>query len=435
MDERFIDVSYDEDNGLRLIDAINALRRHFLVCLAAGIAVAGLFLGYTLTQMTPQFEASFTVYASNRPAIEESDDQETTPYYLGAGDVDASYSLANTCAFIFESSEMSLKAVELAKLDAYEERAYDKELVTTSIEQKTPLVTVTVTADSPEDAYQLADALLTLIPDRISLISRGSTVSVIEPIQMPTKQSSPSNKLNAAIGFILGFGLSALVVIALSGRDQRIKDEEDLESRFGMPAVVDAQGVLPLLPWGVDRTVGITDVDGGDLAALDAIALAESFAARGAHAIVIDGDTVNARCCKLLGIDQAPGLSEVLGGKVSSADVIQHVKDKDVDFIAPGERSRDFALKVRSDLAKAILELKGAYDCVVVAMPSVLTDDSALVQADAADRVFLSVREGNTQKPSVAEALRRLKLAGVRVVGFVYGKSRGRLGHQSARRR
>ena len=431
MDERYIDVSYDEDNGLRLIDAFRAVRSRLLVCLLAGAVVAGAFLGYTLSRMKPQYQSSFTVYVSNRPATEEvpAEVETVTPYYLGAGDVDASNSLASTYAFIFESGEMASSAVQYANLDSYADRALNKELVSTSIEQKTPLVTVTVTADSPRDAYQIAEALLALIPDRASSIASGSSVSVVEPSQVPTKQSSPSNTLNAAIGFLLGFGLSALVVVTRSGKDKRIRDKDELEDRFGIPIIVDAQDVLPLLPRHAARVIGVLDADDGSLAATDAIALAESFAKRGARALLIDGDINNATCRKLLGASQANGLSDVLGGGMEAANAIQHSTGRDIDFIAPGKPISDFALRVRSERMESLLAgLERDYDCVVVAIPPVLSDDSALILADMVGKAFLSVCAGKTRKPDVAEVLRRFKLADVRIVGFMYGKPRGRLG-------
>lgn len=427
MDERYIDVSYDEDNGLRLADVFAAIGRHLFACLLSGAIVAGAFLAYTMLRMEPQYQSSFTVYVSNRPATEDlpEESEYATPYYLGAGDVDASTSLAYTYAFIFESGEMVQSAVQHVNLDSYEERALDRELVSTSIEQTAPLVTVTVTADSPEDAFQIATALLELIPDRASSIASGSSVSVIEPAQLPSRQSSPSNRLNAILGFVLGFSLSALVVVILSDRDKLVRDVDELEGRFGIPAIVKSQDVLPFLPRHSTRTIGIMDADDGSLAAADAVTIAESFVARGARVLLIDGDADNAGCRKLLDAGQAAGLSDILDGGSQPADVIQHLTERGMDFIAPGRRVADYAIRVRSERMESFLAgLEKDYDCVVVAIPPLLSDDSALVLADVVGRAFLSVCAGKTRKPHVAEAMRRLNLADVRIVGFMYGASR-----------
>lgn len=434
MDERYIDVSYDEDNGLRLIDAINAVRRRLLLCLLAGIVVAGVFLAYTILRIEPQYQSSFTVYVSNRPDAKDMSREELAASYIGLDDIHASYSLATTYAYMIESPDIALSALQQTGLSSYEERALNRKLVSTSLEQETPLLTVTTTADSPEDAYKISEAILSLIPKRISSIYSVGSMSVVEPAQMSTEQSSPSNKLNAAIGFLLGFGLSALVVVARSDKDKLIRDKDELEDCFGIPAFVDAQEILPLLPKQANQTVGIMDVQDGSLAAADAITLAESYATRGARVLLVDGDTGDASCQKQLGVRQTAGLFDVLDGGAVASEVVLRLSGRGIDFMASGKRADDLFLKTGDkQVASLIAALEREYDSVVVAIPSALSDNSALVLADKVDKAFLSVRAGKTRKPDIAEVLRRLKLVDVRINGFMYSEPQDRVGRLVAR--
>lgn len=437
MDERYIDVSYDEDNGLRLVDALHAVFSNSLFCLAMGFVVAGVFLAYTVLRMKPQYESSFTLYVSNRPISEETL-TEAMPdyYYLGVGDLQASSSLSKTYAFIFESREIALKAVKLANLSSYEERAQKQQLISTSTEQEMPLMTVTVTADSPEDAYKISGAVIDLIPECSSLIPGGSTVTVLEPSDMPTSPSSPKKKLNAAIGFLLGFGLSVLIVIILKDRNKFVGEKDELEDRFDTPAFIDVQNVMPLTPRSGSRAIGIMDAEDGSQAAADALALAESYAARGGRVLLIDGDNDGSACGRLLGVNWATGLSEILSGTRTASDVVHHLRGERLDFIASGKHADDFALKAGGAQMDSLLtDLKSEYDSVVIAIPSVLSDGNALALAGGTNKVFLSVRAGKTRKPDVAEALRRIKLADACIDGFIYSKPQEHARRLKIRRR
>ena len=437
MSERYIDVSYDEDNGLRVMDAVHAVRSYFLLCLAAGIIVAGVFWTYATLRIQPQFESSFMAYVSNRPISDETLEEGMPDYYyLGVGDMQASSSLAKTYAFIFESREMALKAIERTKLSSYEERAQNQQLISTSIEQESPLMTVTATADSPEDAYKISVAMADLIPDCSALIPGGSTVIVVEPSQVPTSPSSPKKKLYAAIGFVLGFGISAIAVIILKDRNKFVGDKDELEDRFEIPAFIDVQNVMPLTPRSGSRAIGIMDVEDGSQAAAYALALAESYVTRGGRVLLIDGDNDSSACGRLLGTSWATGLSDILSGTRTASDVVHHLGSERLDFIASGKHADDFALKVGGAQMDSLLTaLKSEYDCIVISIPSVLSDGSALALAGGANKAFLSVRAGKTRKPDVAEALRRIKLADACIDGFIYSKPQEHARRLKIRRR
>ncbi len=429
MDERYIDVSYDEDNGIRLGDAFRAVGRHLLVCLLAAAALGTLAFAYTTTQVTPHYQSSFTVYVTNRPANQQVTTESPITNYLGSGDIDASNALASTYAFIFESSEMVSRAVEGTGLDGYDSRVLDRTLVATEVEQKTPLVTVTVTADSPQDAYDIAVSLIDIAPGYISGIAKDSSMAVVESPKVSTTQSSPSLLLNTAAASLVGFVVAALVVVGKDGKNKNVGSKEELEERFGIPSVVDAGELLPLLPRHASRTIGVMDADGKGLAATNAIALATSFATRAARVLLIDCDVSSDACGKALGVSRTGGLTDLLLGHGQVSDVVQEV-GQGIDFLASGGSIDDFGRRVQDGRMTSLLRgFEKDYDYVVAAIPSALSDDSALVLADLFGKVFLSVRAGKTRKADVAETLRRLRLADVQIVGFMYGERHQRAGH------
>lgn len=429
MDKGYIDVSYDEDRGLRLADAFRAVGRHLLACLVAGVLVGALFFEYTVTNIPPTYQSSFTVYASNRPITQVEGAEGIATNYAAIDDANTSNSLASTYAFVFESGEMVAKAAQDANLEKYADPALANKVVSAQTEQKAPLVTVTVTADSPQDAYQLAQSLVRIAPDYMSAIMNGGSLSVVELPQEATSQSSPSNRLNAAIGAVIGFMVMAIVVVVRDERNQGVGSREELEKRFDMPAITDAGDVLPLLPRHAARTIGVMDVDGKRSAARNAVAIATSCAKGGERTLLLDCDTQHASCSKLLGIRQTVGLTGLLADEVSVADVTQQVEDRDICFIASGKSRDDLRQEVWDDrIASLIKKLRKDYDCVVAAIPSPLSSDSALVLSDALGMLFLSISSARTKQSAVAEIQRRLRVANIQITGFLYGSPRGRVG-------
>lgn len=437
MDKDYIDVSYDEDRGLRLADAFKAIGRHMLACLVGGALVGALFLWYTATRIPPTYQSSFTVYVSNRPASQTEDAGNTAADYAVVDDANVSNSLASTYAFAFKSGEMVAEAARDADLGAYTDPALAGEVVSTQVEQKAPLVTVTVTADSPQDAYQLAQSLVKIAPDYMVAIMNGSSMSVVEPPHEATHQSSPSNVRNAAIGFLVGFLSMALIVVVRDERNPGVGGRKELEERSGMPVITDANDVLPLLPRHISRIIGVMDVGGTDSAARNALAIATSCAKEGERTLLLDCDAQNASCSKMLGVSRSVvGLAGLLAGEVSVADTTQRLEGRNICFIAPGEPGGDFMKGVRDGRMVAVLEeLRADYDCIVAAIPSPLSSDSALMVADALGMVFLSIASKRTRQSAVAEVQRRLRLASIQITGFIYGSPRGHVGRLFSRRR
>ena len=436
MDKGYIDVSYDEDRGLRLADAFRAVGRHLLACLVAGVLVGALFFEYTVTSIPPQYQSSFTVYVSNRSASQAEGEEGTATDYAVIDDANTSNSLASTYAFVFASGEMVAEAARDANLEEYADPALAGKVVSTQVEQKAPLVTVTVTADSPQDAYRLAQSLVRIAPDYMSAIMNGGSLSVVEPPQEATDQSSPSNRLNAAIGAVIGFMVMAIVVVVRDEHDRGVGSRERLEERFDIPAIADAGDVLPLLPRHAARTIGVMDVDGKGSAARNAAAIATSCAEGGERTLLLDCDTRRASCGKLLGMRPSVGLTGLLAGEVSLADATQHVDDGNLYFIASGKSRDDLDRGVRDDRMASVLgELGADYDCVVAALPSPLSSDGALMLADVLGMVLLSISSERTKQSAVAEVQRRLRLANIQITGFLYGSPRGRFGRRRPWRR
>ena len=224
----------ERDKEIDLFEIAGLLWSNLGRIILAGLAVGILALLITIVVIRPTYQSKFSVYVNNRNAGGTADT-------LGSSDVMASQSLAKTYAKIISSRPVVEDAMEKSKLNkSYD---YDKlqEHITTSTDQDTQLVEVSVVMRSPEDAFSLADAIAQVAPDYVADVVEGSSMKVVAKPVLPTKQYKPSPKKNTAIGLIVGILLMAAYIIIQHLMDNRVKSDQELEERYGISII----GTIP----------------------------------------------------------------------------------------------------------------------------------------------------------------------------------------------
>ncbi|MCD8146308.1 MAG: Wzz/FepE/Etk N-terminal domain-containing protein [Clostridiales bacterium] len=198
------------------------------------VALLGCSLAYlgTKTFIQPTYRATFTAYVNNK-----SSDEGTTT--VSTSDLTAAQSLVYTYTHILTSRTMLLAAAEEIGADyTYEEMS---EWVTTDVVEDTEIIEVDVTMESAEDALELAKAIAAMMPIYVTEIVEGSSVQIIDMPVLPDDIYAPSYLRNAVIGGMIGVFLAAVVIILLELLDDTVKEEETLETRFGVAVI----GVIP----------------------------------------------------------------------------------------------------------------------------------------------------------------------------------------------
>ena len=115
------------------------------------------------------------------------------------------------------------------------------EMVKTEPIDDTEIIAVYVTADSPDEAYSICAALETISPDCMAEIIVGSSMKIVDTAQMPDMRHSPSYTKYTVVGALIGAVLMLAYIVTKQLFDDKIKDEEGLEERYGVPVV----GVIP----------------------------------------------------------------------------------------------------------------------------------------------------------------------------------------------
>lgn len=123
----------------------------------------------------------------------------------------------------------------------------------------------------------------------------------------------------------------------------------------------------------------------------------------------------------LLNRSSAEGLSEVLAGDASFADVVCRVPEHNFDLLTAGKNHRGIHPE---RLVGMLNEWREAYDLVVVDLPPAGKLQGLLPLAQQLDGTLLVVRGERSRSSEVADACHRLGEAGVHLVGSVLNRQR-----------
>ena len=166
------------------------------------------------------------------------------------------------------------------------------------------------------------------------------------------------------------------------------------------------------------KTIAIASVAPGEGKSVTALNLAWLLAqTEGIRALVIDGDMRRPSLCRYLGIDEEPGLSELLDGESNPSEMILQLEPSGL-FLLPGGRPRsDVAEQISgSSFAKLLEQVQASFDFVIIDAPplGVFVDSKVLI--NQTDGALLVLRRNFTkfkEVDRVLEGLPRQRMLGV----------------------
>jgi len=139
---------------------------------------------------------------------------------------------------------------------------------------------------------------------------------------------------------------------------------------------------------------------------------------------LVDCNFRHPRIADLLGIEAAPGLSDVLNARVSLDRALHSVSivdsDRDLTVLTAGAEEPQPLGLFRSRQFKSVLgTLRERFDHVILDMPATNLYPDPQVIGSCADGVVIVVHSSRTRRESVAEAKKRLELAQAKLIGVV----------------
>ncbi len=222
-------VRNNEEVEIDLLRLLKLLWKKAWIIGIAMILCGAIALGIAAFFISPTYESSAQLYVNNANVSLGG-----TSFSISTSELTAAKSLLQTYIVILKTRVTLERVNEVAGLGyTY---AQLRQMVSASSVDNTEIFSVDVTSKDPTEAKRIADTIVDILPDRISEIVAGSSVRIVDyPVQGVRK--GPSYTRYAVIGLVIGFVLSAAVIIIIDLLDTTVRDEEYLDQRFDIPVL------------------------------------------------------------------------------------------------------------------------------------------------------------------------------------------------------
>lgn len=173
---------------------------------------------------------------------------------------------------------------------------------------------------------------------------------------------------------------------------------------------------------GKGHVVGITSSVQSEGKSSTASNTAYALSESGAKVLLMECDLRRPSLAFKLGLERAPGLSNLLIGKAQLPATIQQCAlVPALDIMTSGDIPPNPSELLASPRMEALLEeLRETYDYIIVDLPPITVVSDALAMSKRLDGMVVVVRADHSDRQMLAEAMRQLKMVGVRILGFVY---------------
>lgn len=312
------------------------------------------------------------------------------------------------------------------------------------------IMSVTVSDVDPRRAAELADAVTESLRSVVTTELEPEfapgvpsvTMEVVEPAAASSSPATPHTTANVALGLVLGLAAGALGALLRTVLDTKVRGQDDLADEHDLavvgdipfdpevrrrPVVVGDGGgsinaeafrmlrtnIRFLASGASARTFAVTSAGPGEGKTTTTANLAVALAETGLRVVIVDADMRRPNLAKVLGIEGAVGLSDVLIGRVELDDVLQPWGSDALGVLPAGDVPPNPSELLGSVAMRALLDDLGSrYDVVLIDTPPLLSVTDAVLLSEMVTSMLLVVASGRTQRTHVKKALERLDAVG-----------------------
>lgn len=329
--------------------------------------------------------------------------------------------------------------------------------VSTSVPVDTVLVDIRVTDPVPEEAARIANAVANefqevatkLGPDAAD--QAATQVTVLTPAVPPVAPTSPSWRINIALGLFVGVVVGLAAVAIRETLDSKVKGPRDVQKLTAAPIVGRisfdggaashpltlqddprsrrAESIrqlrtnLQFLAASSGRNVFvITSSVPREGKSTVAANLAIAMAQAGMGVCLVEGDLRRPSLRGYLGLDDSVGLTSVLVGEVNLIDAVQPWGTR-MDALLCGRIPPNPSELLSSQGMQAVIaELESMYDVVIIDCPPLLPVTDGAVLAKLLGGVIVVIGASIVRRQQLEAALNTLQTVGAQVQGVILNR-------------
>ncbi len=303
---------------------------------------------------------------------------------------------------------------------------------------------------------------------RITEVGQLGIVRIIDPAKAPKFPVKPKKKLNLLLGIMVGLGLGIGLAFVMEYLDNSVRTMEDVQA-LGVPIMatipfIEPEGLNGFLKTGhpvedaeaeeinerlithlkpkspiseayrtlrtniqfstADHSMHsllVTSSGPKEGKSTSVSNLAITFSQLGTRTLLIDADLRRPVLHKLFNLEKNKGLTNVLVGRTTLEDSVQHVEGlSDLDILSCGIVPPNPAELLGSPRMQELLSrAKNQYSMILIDSPPTIAVTDASVLSPIVDGVLLVVKSGGTQRDAVMHALEQLQRVNAPLLGVL----------------
>ena len=310
-----------------------------------------------------------------------------------------------------------------------------------------------------ESTRQVYDSLLQRARETgVSTELRNSSIRIVDEAEVPRAPFSPNTARAVLLALLLGGGLGLCLSFCFEYLDNRIKTPEELKSYLGLPSL----GLIPAVSSKVLRTLGertplmnsggpphfaeafrkvrtgvifssaddkrsfvITSTGPGEGKSVVTTNLGIGLAQARQRVLLIDADMRRPSLHHAFGLDQEPGLSDLLCKQAPATHVIRETSVPGLWLMPAGTLPPNPAELLGSNQFRKLLASLARlahFDWVLLDSPPVMAVTDASLVANVARGVIFVVGAEMTSRHAAQQAVEGLEAAGARFAGAILNR-------------
>lgn len=214
------------EKELSIIDILIAVwAQKFLVLT---LVILGMIISFVnVTYFTDfSYKANGTLFVSNQ--TQATIQNET----ISKSDIESSRTLSSTYMEILKTRSFLIDVSKKCD-NKYSWKDISKMMSISAINE-TELLSISITAPTPEDALKIADCVIIMAPDKLTSVFKRGEVEIVDVPIFPSEPVSKGRIQKIAIGGMLGLVISVGIAMLLLFLDKKIHKGVDIVERYNI---------------------------------------------------------------------------------------------------------------------------------------------------------------------------------------------------------
>lgn len=441
------------DLSVLFSDLIRGFKKLWWIFLIICSLMAGLNYGQSAVRYEPMYESKVSFTISTQSGYDEANTSYNFYYSQSTAE-----QLEKLFPYILQTDVMQ----GLIKEDLGTETINGS--ITAQAVPNSNLFTMKVTSGNGEEAKQILEATMLHLPEVTKYVIGETKLNIIQPATTPNiAYNKPSYRREVAKGFVMGVGVSCVILALYALFRRTIRKEEDFRSVLNMKCF----GVVPQIKFkahkrAIDTSASIlnqragrpfresirgltlkverrmnendqkvlmvTSTVPGEGKSMTAMNLALTLAEKGKNVLLIDMDLRSpTQAGNLDALFQAVPMEQVLRGNIPAEQAIQKL-EQGIYFLGAKKPCQNVpGLITKPTLGNIIQKYRSQMDYIIVDTPPCGMISDAVTISQVCDGILYVIRQDEAKQSQILEAVQKVTIRGTKIIGGILNGAAGRL--------